>query len=73
MDIRQEIAKQVEHLPPTMQERVLRFVVSLATASPTGERGVMLRQFSGSLDPVSARQMSEAIEQECERVDASQW
>jgi hypothetical protein len=38
-----------------------------------GEKGARLRQFSSSLDSVSARQMSQAIEEECEQVDAGEW
>ena len=73
MDFRQEIAKQVEQLPPLMQEQVLRFVTSLTAAEAVGEKGASLRKFSGSLDSVSAQRMSEAIERECEQVDTSQW
>ena len=73
MDVEQEIAKQVEKLPPGMQQQVLRFVSSLAASAPTGENGAALRQFSSSLDAVSAQQMTQAIEEECERVDAGEW
>ena len=73
MDFRAEIAKQVERLPPSMQERVLRFVASLSVSTVAGESGASLRQFSHSLDPVSANEMTQAIEKECERVDAGQW
>ena len=73
MDFRAEIAKQVERLPPTQQERVLRFVASLSASTVAGESGASLRQFSRSLDAVSAEEMTEAIEKECERVDAGQW
>ena len=73
MDIPQKIAKQVEQLPPAMQEEVLRFVVSLTGAVPIGEKGADLRQFSGSLDSTSAQQMSEAIEREREHIDSGQW
>ena len=73
MDVSQEIAKQVEKLPPDMQEQVLRFVASLSTSAPAGENGARLRQFSSSLDSVSARQMIQAIEEECEQVDAGEW
>jgi hypothetical protein len=52
---------------------VLRFVTSLTPAEPVGENGAALRKFSASLDPVSAQEMKEAIEKECERVDTSQW
>ena len=36
-------------------------------------KGARLRQFSSSLDSVSARQMSQAIEGACEQVDAGEW
>lgn len=73
MDVLQKITKQLEQLPPAMQEQVLRFVVSLTGAVPIGEKGADLRQFSGSLDSTSTRQMTEAIERECEQVDSRQW
>jgi hypothetical protein len=73
MDVRQEIAKRVEVLPADLQERVLRFVASLSAPSPVGESGSALRRISSCLDPLSAREMIQAIEQECERVDTSEW
>jgi hypothetical protein len=73
VDFPQEIAKQVQQLPPTLQERVLRFVTSLASGAPVGEKGATLSQFSGSIDSDSAQQMTEAIEKECEHIDSSQW
>ena len=53
-----------------MQEQVLQFVASLSASAPVGEKGTRLRRFSPSLDSVSARQMIQAIEEECEQVDA---
>jgi hypothetical protein len=73
MEIRDEIVARVDRLSPEMQEEVLRFVASLRTASPKGENGAALRRFSGSLDPASAREMIQAIEEGCERVDAHEW
>jgi hypothetical protein len=73
MDLTPEIAKRVGRLPSDLQKRVLNFVASLDTPELTGEKGGALRQFSSSLDAVSARQMTEAIEEECERVDAGAW
>lgn len=58
---------------PAMQEQVLRFVVSLKRVAPPGTPGVDMLKFAGSLDSVSAREMREAIERECERVDSGQW
>jgi hypothetical protein len=66
-------AKKVEKLSPDMQEQVLRFVTSLSVSALTGENGAALRQFSSSLDSLSARQMIQAIDEECERVDATDW
>ncbi len=73
MDIRAEIAARVDKLSPDLQEQVLRFVSSLGAAMPKGENGAALRRFSGSLDSTSAREMIQAIEEECERVDAGEW
>jgi hypothetical protein len=52
---------------------VLQFVASLTDSPQKGERGAALRPFSSSLDPAAARQMAQAIEDECERVDANDW
>jgi hypothetical protein len=73
MDVRQEIAKQVDRLPPSAQEQVLKFAASLAPSRPVGEKGSALLRFASTLDIQSAREMTEAIEEECGRVDASEW
>lgn len=73
MDLRQEIAKRVEALPTGQLEQVLRFVASLSASGLVGETGSALREFSSSLDSFSARQMIQAIEEKCERVDSGEW
>ncbi len=73
MDFKAEIVARIDNLPPEMQEEVLHFVDSLAAPELKGESGSTLRSFAGSLDPVSAREMARAIEEECERVDADEW
>ena len=73
MDIRQEIARKVDNLPPEMQAEVLGFVASLSTSQRVGEPGANLRQFSSSLDSASAAEMIQAIEEECERVETGEW
>jgi hypothetical protein len=72
MCIRDEIVARVDKLAPEMHEQVLRFVASLAAPTPKGQSGAVLRRFAGSLDPVSAHEILRAIDQECERVDASE-
>jgi hypothetical protein len=68
MDIADEIAARVAKMSAEMQARVLWFVSSLLP--PKGESGELLRQFSGVIDPISAQEMTYAIEDECERIDA---
>jgi hypothetical protein len=39
MDVRHEIARKVDMLPPDLQEQVLRYVAALNTSAPAGEKG----------------------------------
>lgn len=73
MNVRTEIAERVAKLSPHLQEQVLLFVSSLEASAQKGETGAALARFAGSLDHLSAREMTQAIEEECERVDAGQW
>ncbi|MBL8292048.1 MAG: hypothetical protein JNN08_09435 [Bryobacterales bacterium] len=74
MDVRDEIGARLDKLPPEVQEQVLRYVTSLA-ASPAlvGEKGTTLRRFASFIDTDSVREMAQAIEEDCERIDAAQW
>jgi hypothetical protein len=73
MDVKREIVARIDRLPPEMQAEVLRFVASLPNPAPEGESGAGLRQFSGFLDRTSTEEIARAIEEHCERVDASEW
>ena len=73
MDVKNEIARQLDRLSPEMQQQVLQFVTSLGRSTPVGESGAALRQFAFALDPAAAREMTQAVEEECERIDSSQW
>jgi len=73
MDVREEIGKRVDKLSPEMQEHVLRFVASLGASAHAGETGAALRRLAFSIDAASAWQMEQAIEEDCERIDAGQW
>ncbi len=66
-------SEKVNDLPPDLKTQVLRFVAVLATSATVGEHGSTLRQYSSSLDALSARQMIPAIEEDCERVEAGEW
>ena len=73
MSLQQEIAEQVSLLPRSKQEQVLRFVAELTAKRPIGEKGSDFAAFTGRLDPVSAREMREAIEKDCGQIDLDQW
>lgn len=73
MDVREALGRELDKLPPAKQEQVLRFAASLSFGRPIGASGATLRSLAGTLDAESARQMTEAIEEECERIDSSDW
>jgi hypothetical protein len=73
LGIKDAITKQLDQLPPELQRRVLHFAQGLAQSPRKGEPGRELLRFAGLLDDTSAREMMEAIEADCERVDADEW
>lgn len=48
-DLKQEILKQLDHLPAELQRRVLDFAQALAVSRPKGVPGRELLQFAGIL------------------------
>ncbi len=71
--IQQELARQLDQLPPELQRRVLDFAQALTQSRLKGEPGKELLRSAGFLDEISAREMREAIEAGCERVDVNEW
>jgi hypothetical protein len=71
--IQQEIERQLKQMPLDGQRQVLDFARSLAQSGPKGEAGKDLLRFAGFLDALSIREMTEAIESGCERVDVDAW
>ena len=68
-----EVIEQLKSLPHELQRRVLEFTRALTLSTPRGVPGKQLLRFAGTISPDDARQMREAIEQGCERVDANEW
>ena len=64
--IKQEIAKQLDHLPPELQRRVLDFTQALILSLPKGVSGKQLIRFAGILEAEDARAIAQAIEAGCE-------
>jgi len=71
--IQSELLKEVEQLPPPLQQKVVDFAHSLAQPRPRGTPGKRLLEFAGILSPEEATAMMNAIEEDCERIDPNEW
>ncbi len=76
--IEAEIIEQVRALSPEQQQRLLEFARLLASAPPTmappipGAPGSALLHFAGTIPAEELQQMTRALEEQCERVDAAE-
>lgn len=67
--IKNEIMHRLENMPYELQKKVLEFADSVGEQGKIkGVPGSVLLKFSGIIDEESAREMEEAIEEECERI-----
>jgi hypothetical protein len=71
--ITQEIVERLHDLPASQQQLVLEVVRSLASHKPQGVPAKDLLPLTGAITAEDARQMMNAIEEGCERVDANAW
>jgi hypothetical protein len=71
--IKDELLSRIDQLPVELQRRVIAFADALVLSNPKGTPGRDLLRFAGTLGEDSAREMQEAIEDACERVDVNEW
>ena len=71
--ITQEIVERLHELPASQQQLVLEVVRSLASPKPQGVPALDLLPPTGAITADDAREMMNAIEEGCERVDANAW
>ena len=71
--IKEQIMNDLDRLPPEQQKRAAELVHSLLSPLPKGASVEDLMTVAGTLDDASAREMSTAIEEGCERVDLDEW
>lgn len=71
--VQEQILSDLDRLSPEKQRQAADLVHRLLSPVPKGASLEDLRQLSGTLDDESAREMMEAIEQGCERVDLDEW
>lgn len=70
--VKEEILKELDRLSPAQQQRALEAVRALDLPLK-GASIEDLLSLSGSLDEESAREMEEAVEAHCERIDPCGW
>jgi len=63
----------LDRLSPEQQKRAAELVHRLVVPLPKGASIEDLLEVAGTLDSESAREMMEAIEEGCERVDLDEW
>lgn len=68
-----EVVEQLKIMPQHLQWQVLEFARSLVKTEMQGTPGQQLLRFAGSIPPDDLRLMQEAIEQDCEQIDTSEW
>ncbi len=68
-----EVIEQLKAMPQHLQWQVLEFARTLLKTDVQGTPGRELLRFAGSISPDDLKLMREAIEQDCERIDADEW
>ena len=71
--IEHELSTCLNKLPLEQQQRVLEFARTLIAPAVQGVCGTTLLQFAGKIDPLDLDSMSQAIKQDCEKVDTDEW
>ncbi len=71
--LERELHQQLEHLPFGQQRQVLDFARALASARTRGVAGQKLLQFAGSIELGDLKVISQAIAEDCEKVNAHEW
>ena len=69
--IQEEILHQLDKLPIELQAQVLDFARTLT--KPEGRPGKDLLSFAGGIDIDDLSLMAQAIERDCEQVNADDW
>ena len=70
--LREEINRELDNMPPELQQKVLDFARALPSL-PAAVPGAQLLRFAGTLPDEDAQLMMQAIEDECERIEISEW
>ena len=69
----QEIVKRLKSLSPGQQRQVLDYILELSGETPKGISGKELFEFVGLFPSEDLEQIKQAIEEDCGKVDKSEW
>ena len=69
----QEILQRLEKLSPGKQRQVLDFTLELSGETTKGIPLQELLEFVGMFPPEDLEEIRQAIEEDCEKIDASEW
>lgn len=71
--LQRELLQQLEDLSLDQHRQVLNFANALAVARTRGVAGEKLLQFAGTIEPDDLKVISQAIEEDCEKIDDHGW
>jgi len=71
--LKQEINKELDSLPPDDQRKVLDFTRALTERKATGVKGQDILPFTLGFSPEDLEFLRQAVEEDCEKVDLSEW
>ena len=69
----QEIVDRLDKLNPSQQKQILNYVLSFLGEPIRGTPGKELLKFVGLFPPEDLEQIKRAIEEDCGKIDASEW
>lgn len=71
--LEREILNELNRLDEPELRRVLEFVRSLPAETVKGESGDSILRIVGTIPPEDLKEMRDAIEADCERIDSDGW
>ena len=71
--VKKEIINQIGRLDYEHQRRVLDFARALVVTGPKGVPGKQILSFAGTIPADDLKDMIQAIEDDCEKVDVDEW
>lgn len=71
--ITKQIMRELNALPSDLQKRVLDFTRMLSSSESSAPNTQNALKFAGTISKRDLKAMQEAIEENCEQVDAHEW